>query len=344
MQHTLRAAALVIATLAGGAHAASFDCKAANSTTEKAICGSPRLSALDEQLAHEYGRALAALSPAGADSLKQSQRSWLRFATQVCTPAKRAARNTRDVASCLEHEFAGRLDQLAQAGLRIGPYVFNRVDAWASAHARDDLGSHPGFNYDRVAYAQIDAPATPAARAWNAAQRKDTPAAIAASSDPDEPVEDDDTDYTIGCVGDRFISLRVDGREYIHGTPHGTYDHQVRNALLVPAYRKMVATDIFAAGAGWKATLPAMFVSAWTKDSGDGDSAPSTKETIEAAAADPERWLLTPAGLQISFDDGENGCHACDPGPITVPWAALKPMLAAPDLATCKAPPTVERP
>ena len=99
----------------------------------------------------------------------------------------------------------------------------------------------------------------------------------------------------------------------------------------------MVATDFFTAGSGWKAKLPPLFVNTWLKG-GDGDVLASQKEAIQAAAADPEAWLPTPEGLRISFSEGEAGCHACNPGPITVPWSALKAMLAAPDLATCKAP------
>ncbi len=339
-----RSTLLLAATLAlaGGAHAASFDCKAAKSNTEKAICGSPKLSALDEQLARDYERALHALSPTGAARLKDSQRSWLRFATQVCTPRK-GARRDEPMAECLEPEFKERLAQLAQVGRRLGPYVFNRLDFYASAHIRNDDGGRPGFVTDHVAYPQIDMPVTPATTAWNAAQRKDAPGELAGSDDPDDTSsEDDDTDYTLACANERFISLQVDEQQYTHGTPHGQYSHDAHNAVLVPAMRKMGANDIFAAGAPWKARLPGLFVAAWRNGDPEPDAPPSVKEAIVAAAADPGRWLVTPEGLQIAFSEGEAGCHACDPGPITVGWAALKALQPAPDLATCKAPPAAK--
>jgi len=336
MHNTPVVAAVLVALLAGGAHAASFDCKAVRTVTEKAICASPPLSTLDEQLAKEYQRALAALSPAGAAALKDSQRGWLHFATQVCTPRKGAG-PVGSVADCLAPEFRQRLAQLAQAGLRVGPYVFNRIDAWSVGRIHDDDGAYPGFAIAHVAFPQIDSPVTPATQAWNAAQRQEAPGPMDTSDDPRATHEDDDSDYTFGCVADRFISLQVDGTEYIHGTPHGSDSHEARSTLLAPAFRKMVATDVFTPGSGWKARLPPLFLQTWLKGD-DGEPMAAQKEAILAAAANPEAWLLTPAGLQIAFSEGEAGCHACNPGPITVPWSALKTMLAAPDIATCKAP------
>ena len=337
----VRRACLALLFATAGAHAASFDCKAAKTPTEKAICGSPKLSALDERLAQDYERALHALSPAGAARLKESQRSWLRFATQVCAPGKRPGHG-ETTAECLEAEFGRRLEQLAQAGVRVGPYVFNRVDYYTAARSHDDTGSHNGFVTQHVSFAQIDVPVDPATTAWNTAQRKDDPGTLEVSSGPDEDGEDDDTDYTLGCAGDRFVSLQVDSSAYNHGTPHGTYSHEVNNMVLVPAARKMTADDLFAAKAPWKVKLPALFWSTYTQDPDANKDLPSIKEAIEAAASNPDRWLLTPAGLQISFDADEAGCYACNPGPITVPWASLKPMLATSEFAACKAPPAAK--
>lgn len=336
--------AVVCMAAAGGAHAASFDCQAAKTATEKAICGSPKLSALDEKLAAEYSRAVHALSAAGATRLKESQRSWLRFATQVCVPRKRAS-GTENPADCLATEYAHRIGDLAQAGLRLGPYVFNRIDAYAAARdPHDDGGQYSGFVWQHVAFPQIDAPTSPAAVAWNKAQQKDAPGEVSAPTEADDQAEDDETDYTLGCVGDRFVSVRTDTSEYPHGAAHGTYDHEVGNAVLAPALRKMAATDVFPSGSAWKTKLPPLFWNAWLKDGNDPDVPAEVKEAIEASGANPDAWLLTPAGLQIAFSAYEAGCYACNPGPITVPWAALKPLQVAPELAACKGPPEPVKP
>jgi len=336
--------------LASGAHAASFDCKLAKTPVERAVCASPKLSTLDEQLAQEYGRALHALSPGGAAQLKESQRSWLRFAARVCT-SRDPKRHGEKPADCLAPEYGRRIAQLAQAGVRVGPYVFNRVDFQSATRLQKDdgAGDVPGFATDHVAFAQIDAPVTPATTAWNAAQRLDPPTPDTGddgadrSSDDDDPASDNDADFTIGCASERFISLSKTTAYFVHGSAHGGYDHEVRNVVFAPGMRKMTANDVFAANSGWKTRLPGLFWNAYARDPEAAKDFPAIKEAILESGANPDRWLLTPAGLQISFDADEAGCYACNPGPITVPWATLKPMLANPDLANCQAPPPVKR-
>ena len=321
-------------TLAASAHAASFDCKAAKTPSEKAICASPRLSTLDEQLAREYERALHALSPAGAARLKESQRSWLRFATAVCVPRK-SIEHGESPASCLEAQIGQRLQQLAQAGVRLGPYVFNRIDSYAvsRSHDGDDAGYNHGFVTRHVGYPAIDSPTTAAATAWNAQQPQE-PASVDAEDDTDQ-----DIDVTLGCVGAAFISVEEISSEYAHGSPHGVFDREKRNELLTPTLRDMTEHDVFAEESGWEEKLPALFWNVYVSRDRRNEDRPDVEKAIRGSAADPGSWLLTPAGLQISFGAYEAGCYACNPGPITVPWSSLKPMLKSPELASCKAPP-----
>jgi uncharacterized protein len=72
--------AFLIAMLALGAQAASFDCAKAFSLVDKAICAESRLSALDEQLATSYKETLA--NVADVDSLKAGQLAWLKNRNQ----------------------------------------------------------------------------------------------------------------------------------------------------------------------------------------------------------------------------------------------------------------------
>ncbi|MEK6346287.1 MAG: lysozyme inhibitor LprI family protein [Burkholderia sp.] len=58
------------------ARAASFDCRAAHTPIERAICKDPRLSSLDSELADAYRQALANQG-SEADGLKAAQRVWL---------------------------------------------------------------------------------------------------------------------------------------------------------------------------------------------------------------------------------------------------------------------------
>jgi uncharacterized protein len=78
---TIFAAFLLIA--AGHAGAASFDCSRAATKTEKTICLSQKLSALDEQLGKEYAKA-AKLACKSSD-LRKGQRMWLALRDQSPT-------------------------------------------------------------------------------------------------------------------------------------------------------------------------------------------------------------------------------------------------------------------
>lgn len=70
----------VAGLLASAAHAASFDCAAARSPVELAICGDVELSALDSQLADAYSTAMKGQGDA-AVQLKMAQRQWLKSRT-----------------------------------------------------------------------------------------------------------------------------------------------------------------------------------------------------------------------------------------------------------------------
>lgn len=67
---------VVLAMLAPWAHGAGFDCTKATTGVEKAICASPRVSALDGQLGDAFRTALKN-HPDDADALKLDQRHWL---------------------------------------------------------------------------------------------------------------------------------------------------------------------------------------------------------------------------------------------------------------------------
>ena len=53
------------------AHAASFDCTKAKTAQEKAICGTPALSAADDQMAAAYSAWLAA-APLGEQPVRRN--------------------------------------------------------------------------------------------------------------------------------------------------------------------------------------------------------------------------------------------------------------------------------
>lgn len=82
--------------------AASFDCKKASTLVERQICADPTLSALDDQLAAAYQRALAAAKDKQA--ILDQQRAWLSATRDDCSNE-----------ACLKAAYKSRLVQLDPA-------------------------------------------------------------------------------------------------------------------------------------------------------------------------------------------------------------------------------------
>ena len=310
------------------AMAASFDCATAKSPREKLICGDPNLSALDGTLGQLYDDKRALLSPAGANLLRQSQRSWLRFTDMVCMTGKSTARYDTP-AACLSAKYDERLSELKAVGQMIGPYRFNRIDMYAGRPIKeeDNTGSLPGFSMTHVAYPQIDNPATQAAVEWNRL--------VAGHISTDvEDDEDTELDFEIGSATDRLISLQWDDYYYGHGAAHGVGGSNVWNEIMTPKLRVATDVDFFGKGDAWIKPLQKLFFDAlkakgWAlPESGSGDVAAGVKGDIEKHVTMPEHWLVTRDGLQTSFDAYEGGCYACNPGRPTATWAKLKPILS----------------
>jgi uncharacterized protein len=114
---------------AGRASAASFDCRRARVGVEQAICFSPQLSQLDELMASLYQAAWA--GTVDKQSLRQTQRDWLRLVRNQCTTE-----------GCLRIAYGNRIGQL-----RSGTF-----EAWARDSGFDSAlaasaGQPGGANY-----------------------------------------------------------------------------------------------------------------------------------------------------------------------------------------------------
>ncbi|MBB4730259.1 lysozyme inhibitor LprI family protein [Xanthomonas arboricola] len=92
---------------AGGAWAASFDCKQAGTAVEKRLCAVPALGNLDDELDESY-RALLESTPRGAVAgVRDQQRAWLRQRNACAQDAKPD--------DCLQRTLKARADVLAKA-------------------------------------------------------------------------------------------------------------------------------------------------------------------------------------------------------------------------------------
>jgi uncharacterized protein YecT (DUF1311 family) len=104
------------------AHAASFDCRHAESKAEKLICGSPSLSTLDEKMASVYRTVRNGASAEERRRLVAEQRRWIKGVRNGCGDE-----------ACLAKAYASRVAQLAPASPPVaGDAPFARTDILAN--------------------------------------------------------------------------------------------------------------------------------------------------------------------------------------------------------------------
>jgi uncharacterized protein len=318
----------------GPATAASFECTKTVTPREKLICQTPALSRLDDQLAAAYGAARARLSEAGGELLKESQRNWLRYAVTVCPLSVTTAEDRRQLpVACITARYRERLEQLEQAGKRIGPFVFNRIDKFDVDPAPTVPGHAPDFSVEHVAFPQIDNPQSPELAAWNKASWRDlypNPASCRQNcGDGEGTPEDTSLDYELTFANKSLISVTWRNDNYYHGAAHGQVYSKSLNTLLRPGLPALSAADIFGPGEGWTGKLQKLFRAELAAGHAVNPSAnPSTLDMtkFDRIVVTPAHWSFGPEGLTVHFDP--LGYYAGNPGAITLSWPALKPLLA----------------
>ena len=96
----------LLAALPGAGHAQGIDCSRARSPTERAICASPSLLALDHQVAVAYADAIAR-QPNERDAMRTGLLAWLRQRDATCNVPAGA------IERCLSGQLTARLAALA---------------------------------------------------------------------------------------------------------------------------------------------------------------------------------------------------------------------------------------
>lgn len=140
---------------AGGAWAASFDCKQAATAVEKRLCAVPALGNLDDQLDESY-RALLDTTPRSAVAgVRDQQRAWLRQRNACAQDAKPD--------DCLQRTLTARADVLAKA-LTVQQQALDRIVALIPTAPADAARQLQGYD-------------TPLASAWLAYLHQFVPAA-----------------------------------------------------------------------------------------------------------------------------------------------------------------------
>ncbi|EWY41821.1 hypothetical protein N825_23550 [Skermanella stibiiresistens SB22] len=294
------------------------------------ICGDGALSRLDEAMAAEYSRARAAVSEDGRRQLRDNQRSWLKYVSATCVGSKEALQ-------CLRDAYQDRRDGLGKVPVKMGPFTFIPVESFGfeKAAVDDDGGMVTGWTIDLRRYPRIDAPATREAAAWNAAvaARSDATAQAPRLSDDDAADEsgiDAQESFDIHSASSDLISMSSEGYVYPHGAAHGTEGAQTSNHLLSMG-RELEPADLFNPRSGWRGFLAdRCFAGLSAQAEADGWTLDTPEPAaLVATASDPKNWEITGAALTIRFSVYEVGPYSASMPKVAIPWADLKPYLAA---------------
>jgi uncharacterized protein len=303
----------VLLTLASGAEAASFDCAKASHPVEKAVCGNPDLSRLDEEVGRLYRDRLSLLSSQGQELLRRSQREWVAFVRKLCADG--------DV-ECVDRHTKLRHDSLEQEFRRVGPYTFMAVQRYALRPVSRHNPFRNTMKYSQLvqSYPRIDAP-PPEAVFWNEIAK--------GNGLPDEAKEDEDyySGFEVESATGELISLRRHIYLYGHGAAHGMSGSDGMNTVMKQA-RPLKAEDLFRQDTDWpRLGDTAIRELRRQADTEDVELFKLKPAEITAAVAEPARWLIRPEGLVVLFHRYEVGPGSFGEREVLFPWAELRPYL-----------------
>ena len=329
----------VVLTFASQAlvHAASFDCKLAQTPREKAVCADPKLSAQDSTLAEAYTHRRAQLSPTAAAAVQQDQRDWLHYLDRACPTNGR--REHMSLSDCLTAEYSTRLVELKpQPEITTGHRVYTRAHySLAFGHPdQDSSDMDPGFGIAHFSWPQIDTPA-PHEKAWNQAvfQRLVQLAATDGCKQPTDldrctdPGGQQDVLFSMVAVNEHYLIANFESETYMWGAAHPNTDVVTMNWSF-DIGRTLRLSDIFAPGPAAKARLR-MLISAGLKHSDEADMLWNDAEYgkgLAQGAANPEQWELSKDGITVTFRQYQVAAYAAGMPVVGFSWQRLQPLLA----------------
>lgn len=316
MRGALAAAALPMLLSLGARAAPSFDCAKASAPTEKAICASDALSAMDRKLAATYQAVLPRLSPAAQARVREGQRQWLRYIATVCNTADyQGLTGAKASTACLTDKYPQRQTQLEKTVQTRGGRTFFLVTIFK---ARRNPVPDTQFSQVELSYLQMDGAA--ADKALNA---RLAAFAVQPGKDvvPDEG-RDSWSQTDLLPAPPALLSFTTIDSNYEH---HAAHPMSVFTNFhwLVREGRALSEQDVFAAQAGWKQVLRQDCFNA-VKHYGFIKSVKEMRGLVEK----PDRWTFKKEGLSVAFQQYEVASYADGMPQVVIPWSRLKPFLA----------------
>lgn len=326
----------VIAALAPPAMAASFDCGAASTPFEHAICDNPELSSADETLAKAFATASGGLTKSAANALRLDQRDWLDFAQAACTDdAQPLTRGTydEDGASCLVGLFNDRIGVL-EGSRMLGRHRFTVASTY-SLQQDPDAADDPDY-YWKVATHELSYPLLDEddalAPQFNAFIRDVAEDALNSNSGGEEIVSsgatsDTDNSLTVKEVTPGRITLTYSSYWYGHGAAHGNWGVSALHYMTEEG-RGLEAGDVFDKS-GWEDKLAELAFAQLKADHGEWLQVESADD-IANLVTNPTRWGFDSVyGLTIQFQPYEVSAYAYGAPSVVVNWDALADYTAA---------------
>ena len=316
---------LVLPAAIPPARAASFDCAAAATPLEVAICDNDALSRSDEVLAKAYATALGGLSDVARAEVQRGQRDWLRFVALSCTDDAQPVTEAYDddQVSCLDNGFRNRIGDLELSRMQQG-WRFYPVSRFA---VLDDPDEEEWWG--TVATKQMLSPRIdddlPAALAFNALMdavdgAEGGPFTLSGELRDDDVSSDIQIATTVEAVTSNRIGLEVLNYWMGHGAAHGNYAITSRHFLL-DAERWLEPADLFV-GDDWQAVLGELVLAELDRTI-EGGIWPESRDGVAESVGDPERWGFDDDGLVVRFQPYEVTAYAFGAPTVTIGWSAL---------------------
>jgi uncharacterized protein YecT (DUF1311 family) len=321
---------------------ASFDCTRASTLQEKAICSSPRLSQLDNQLGAAYSELLANVPARVRAMVRQNERDWLRSVECSSNVSHEA------LEECLVSAWGRRVRSLQGAISSVSqpgrvPFLWNSVH-----FVQPDTGDEAGSDAERGApqHSTLDAEwpqalsSDPDWQAWDRAieleARKLASQGEAKPGDPWAKSDwmdgmDNDVSVELGAITRVFVGASFQNLWYGHGAAHPNYV-KVQFNWLLPQRRELAAEDVFRSDSGWRKFLydrameslkvqidPKFPENEWAPGYGE--------DMVSKIVKDPHHWILDSTSLTLYFPQDSISCHACGEFKVQLSWEELRPML-----------------
>lgn len=302
------AAAIVLCGLAAGP-ALAFDCRKAQTVSEKAICAAPAALEANAEMEKAYFALRDRLDEAGRAILAEGQRNWLTYRDNLCDGG----------ADCLAGESTSRLETLVSTRDPFVPFFLYK------APRNGDYG----VTISGIRFPKITDRASAGFNAAIDAAIARTPYYGHESDGEDDRAYEHDVTIALAGMGPRVISAVAYSYDYSGGAHPNSWTYAINidrdsgaavaDARLLPDGKdEVLAAECARQIVNWYDA---------ETDLSEGEQIAQLNETYPGAVLahvrDFTRWRLTPDGAVIQFDSYAVAPYAAGPAECEIGYEML---------------------